>query len=693
MFDAAAAATASEVASEQVAQEQADAAVSTETSHETTSAATTESQDVLNALATYMPTESRTEVAFVDPTVPDYQALLAGMDPNIEVIMLNGGQDGIEQMASALSGRTGIDAIHLISHGNSGELQLGTGRLNIESMSGQYADELAIIQQSLSEQADILVYGCDFAEGDAGELAVNRLAELTGADVEASNDLTGHTSLGGDWDLEVKTGSIETRIAIDTQVQADWVNLLAAPVLDALKSPMLNSVSEDSGAPSGTVGTLVSSLVDFANPAGQVDNVTDADAGAQLGIAITTANTTNGIWWYSRDNGSTWNALGAVSEGSARLLAADANTRLYFQANADYNGTLSDAITFRAWDQTSGTAGSTADLTGAANTVKDQFSSASYSNNNGTANWSGNWVESDSNGGGASGGRIQISGGQLDIRADAVNDGIYRQVNLSNATSATLSFSYNNSLGNGDQIAVQVSSNGGASYTTLSGGVFSNSAHTGSGTISFDITSAISANTQVRFLVTAQNANNHLYVDNVQRCAGAGGYGTLYHGGGGCGGAERGRGLHRERLYRRDHRRGQRGGEGHCHHRDRSNERDLVLHDERGRHVDRSRHGEQHVGPVAGGQREHAALLCPERRLQRDEQRRADGAGVGSDQWDERGESGSECNANGARSVWVGLVQQQQWDSELDDELGGDGSGGRECGQWGECHHWRRIAI
>ncbi len=516
MFDAAAAATASEIATEQVAQEQADAAVSGDATVESGSPDSADSQDLLQAISTFMPAESRTEIVFVDPTVPNYQELLSGMDPNTEVVMLDGGQDGVHQMASALSSRTGIDAIHLISHGNSGELQLGTGTLNAESMSTQYASDLATIQHALSEQADILIYGCDFAEGETGQAAVNRLAEMTGADVEASNDLTGHSSLGGDWDLEVKTGTIETRIAIDAQVQADWMAILAAPTLDATKSPTLNSVSEDSGAPSGTAGTLVSSLVDFANPSGQVDNVTDSDAGAQLGIAITGANTSNGTWWYSTNNGSTWNALGAVSEGGARLLAADANTRLYFQANADYNGTMSDAITFRAWDQTSGTAGATANPTAASDTVKDQFSSASYSNNNGTANWRGSWVETDSGGGGASGGKIRIEDGQLDIRADTVNDGLYREVNLSNATSATLSFSYNNRLGSGDSIAVQVSSDGGAHYTTLTGGTFSNAAHTGSGTISFDITSSISASTRVRFLVTGEHDNDHLYVDNVQ---------------------------------------------------------------------------------------------------------------------------------------------------------------------------------
>ncbi len=134
-----------------------------------------------------------------------------------------------------------------------------------------------------------------------------------------------------------------------------------APVLDNSKSPTLTAQNEDSGAPSGAVGTLVSNLVDFASPAGQVDNVSDLNSGALLGIAVTAADTANGSWWYSTDNGVSWNALGAVASSSARLLAADANTRLYFQPNANYSGTLSTAITFRAWDQTSGGNGTLAD--------------------------------------------------------------------------------------------------------------------------------------------------------------------------------------------------------------------------------------------------------------------------------------------------------------------------------------------
>ncbi|MEI2769104.1 MAG: cadherin domain-containing protein [Nitrosomonas sp.] len=105
----------------------------------------------------------------------------------------------------------------------------------------------------------------------------------------------------------------------------------------------------------------MSSLVDFASPAGQVDNVTDSDSGALLGIAITAADTANGSWFYSTDNGTNWNALGSVTNTSARLLAADGNTRIYFQSNADYNGSVPSALTFRAWDRTTGSNSGTAD--------------------------------------------------------------------------------------------------------------------------------------------------------------------------------------------------------------------------------------------------------------------------------------------------------------------------------------------
>ena len=63
MFDAAAAATVTEVKTEQTAQEQAEAAVSRETDTGSQTAEQDESQGLLQAIATYNPGESTIEVA------------------------------------------------------------------------------------------------------------------------------------------------------------------------------------------------------------------------------------------------------------------------------------------------------------------------------------------------------------------------------------------------------------------------------------------------------------------------------------------------------------------------------------------------------------------------------------------------------------------------------------------------------
>ncbi len=294
MFDAAAAATAAEVKSEQVAQDQAEAAVSTEASHETTGAETGESRDVLNALASYMPTESRTEVIFVDPTVPNYQELLAGMDPNAEIIMLDAGKDGVQQIADSLAGRTGVDAIHLISHGNAGELQLGTSHLTQESMTDRYASELAVIKGSLSEEADLLIYGCNFAEGEQGGRAATTLADLTGTDVSASVDLTGTASKGGDWDLEFKVGQIETSLAVGQAAQENWAAILAVhAVADTNNAPTDLSLSANTVAENATNGTTVGTVTGTDRDSGDtmIYSLTDT-AGGRFAINSSTGQVT-----------------------------------------------------------------------------------------------------------------------------------------------------------------------------------------------------------------------------------------------------------------------------------------------------------------------------------------------------------------------------------------------------------------
>jgi len=67
--------------------------------------------------------------------------------------------------------------------------------------------------------------------------------------------------------------------------------------------------------------------------------------------------------YYSLNGGTTWNAMGAVATTNARLIAADTDNRVYCQPGLNLNGTFDSALTFRAWDRTSGTDGGTANTT------------------------------------------------------------------------------------------------------------------------------------------------------------------------------------------------------------------------------------------------------------------------------------------------------------------------------------------
>ena len=150
-----------------------------------------------------------TQIMFIDSGVENYADIISSLGPNIDVYVLTGDRDGVEQMAEVLADKENVDAIHIVSHGRSGTLDLGDTKLTEASIAGKHADEMAVIKNALSQDADLLIYGCDFGAQARGESAVLALSLATGADIAASDDLTGAHELGGDWDLEVAQGAIE----------------------------------------------------------------------------------------------------------------------------------------------------------------------------------------------------------------------------------------------------------------------------------------------------------------------------------------------------------------------------------------------------------------------------------------------------------------------------------------------------
>lgn len=136
-----------------------------------------------------------------------------------------------------------------------------------------------------------------------------------------------------------------------------------SPVLANNSNPRIDYIAADSiDPPSMRVGSF-----------GSV-GVTDADTGTVLGsIAVVGVDSQNGAWFYSIDDGVTWNDLTTASVSAARLLGE--NDLLKFVPRKGFLGTAS--LTYRAWDRSIGLNGDVFDMTTpGALTASSPFSAA-----------------------------------------------------------------------------------------------------------------------------------------------------------------------------------------------------------------------------------------------------------------------------------------------------------------------------
>src|SRR4028119_1306482 len=234
-----------------------------------------------------IPKKNVFHVVFIDSNVEDYQSLISGVSPNAEVIILDETLDGIEQITEKLATKQNIEAIHIISHGLPGAVQLGANTLNSSNIES-FGPQLKQWRKALIPGADILLYGCnvaadvsvttdiDYIRHISQELTplsmslsrlkatqdnldnsligssvddfgyqrgiktpgptgvkptkpnqfLERLTELTGADIAASANPTGNAALGGDWELEVQTGRIETPIPFNANTLKTYRGVL-----------------------------------------------------------------------------------------------------------------------------------------------------------------------------------------------------------------------------------------------------------------------------------------------------------------------------------------------------------------------------------------------------------------------------------------------------------------------------------
>ena len=113
--------------------------------------------------------------------MPDIESLLEVIDDDADVYIIDSNANGIEQVANILANHVEVDAVHILSHGTEAGIQLGNTEITPENLN-EYEAQLQLWSDGLSDNADILFYGCDIGANKDGELFIESISLLTGAD-------------------------------------------------------------------------------------------------------------------------------------------------------------------------------------------------------------------------------------------------------------------------------------------------------------------------------------------------------------------------------------------------------------------------------------------------------------------------------------------------------------------------------
>jgi hypothetical protein len=273
-------------------------------------------------------------IVFIDAMVSDYGSLVAGTAPGTEVYLLDSSQDAIAQITDTLLGHTNISSLHIVSHGEAGGLNFGSGGLNLANLP-QYAAQFQSWSQALTKDADILLYGCNVAQGEVGQALVNRLSDLTRADVAASDDQTGSAGRGGNWTLEVKRGTIDAALAfLPTTMQG------YRGVLDDATFAQAQQFT------SGSLGTESKTAVDGGGNVyitGSFTGTVDFDPGVGT-MNLISVSGSDDIFISKFDAGGNFlwaKSLGGSSVDQGNSISVDGSGNVYttgiFQGTADFD--------------------------------------------------------------------------------------------------------------------------------------------------------------------------------------------------------------------------------------------------------------------------------------------------------------------------------------------------------------------
>ena len=203
----------------------------------------------------------RKQVVFIDSQVQDYQTLIDAFNEDTEVYLIQSNEDGFKKIDKVLKNDADISSLHIIGHGSAGKILFGNATLSNDTIQS-YNQTLRSIGQSLTDDGDILFYGCNVASTEGGKILINKISEITKADIAASDDVTGKS---GDWKLEIKIGHIDIKNINHTDYQHDLAmyRTASADTHAAEVTVGVDGITSIRGAMAAFTGTADRNAYDF----------------------------------------------------------------------------------------------------------------------------------------------------------------------------------------------------------------------------------------------------------------------------------------------------------------------------------------------------------------------------------------------------------------------------------------------
>ncbi len=172
------------------------------------------------ALAPEDATMQGVDIVLVDRSLMNDQQLAGAALEDAQVIQYDGEKESSETVLGRVVGYAtftdqSIHSLSIMAHGREGAFKLGNTWIDAGDPSAR-TEAWSALDAVMHDGGNLYLFGCNVAsDADAGQALLDGLSAATGADVFASNDLTG---AGGDWELEAaSTGAAEElRQGLDT---------------------------------------------------------------------------------------------------------------------------------------------------------------------------------------------------------------------------------------------------------------------------------------------------------------------------------------------------------------------------------------------------------------------------------------------------------------------------------------------